>query len=135
MYNVFAEEFQWCEKQKELEGSKIRARVPESRGHPGHRRRDLTISGQLWIDPQEEDRSVEIYETEGSVPRRVPPDSKNGKVPQDSLEFSSSKLSPTSPSSAKETGTIHTLSTLSTLDGEDFNLTGTSIFLKNKHDT
>jgi hypothetical protein len=133
MYNVFAEDFQWCEKHKESDASKIRTRVPES---PGHRRRDLTISGKHWIDPQGIDRSVEIIEMEDSEPRRVTPDTKNGKVPQDSLELSSSKLSSTSPGSAKETnsGTIHTISTLSTVDGEQFILTGTSIFLKSKHD-
>jgi hypothetical protein len=134
MYNVFAEEFQWCEKHKELDASKIRTKVHES---PGHRRRDLTISGKHWIDPQGVDRTVEIIETEDSVPHHVTPVSTIGMAPQNSLEFSSSKLSSTSPDSAKEnsTATIHTIGTLSTFGGEDFNLTGTSIFLKNNHDT
>jgi len=53
---------------------------------------------------------------------------RNGKLPPDSLEFSSSRVS-SSPESLKENST-GTMSTLSTLDGEDVNFSGTSIVFK-----
>lgn len=137
MYNVFAKEFSWSTKPKQPERSR-RRKVGSDLSVPGHRRRDLTISGQHWIDPRGEG-GVEIYEVDDSgkrsVSRPTPQDPANDKIPQDFLEFSSSKVSSMSPSSLKETSTDTTSTLSSTFDGEDFNLTGTSIFLKNIHNT
>lgn len=135
VYNVFAKEFSWCTKPKEPEPS-TRRKVVSDLSVPGHRRRDLTISGQHWIDPRGEG-GVEIYKVDDSsthsMPRSTSQDPTNDKIIQDFLEFSSSKVSSMSPTSLKEMST-DTTSTLSTIfDGEDYNLTGTSIFLKNIH--
>lgn len=152
IYNIFAREFPWSTKPKEPEPPR-RRRVASDLSGKGHRRRDLTISGQLWIDPHGEggvedltisgqhwidpcgEGGVEIYDVEDSDRRRMSrptsQDPANDKITQDFLELPSSKVSSMSPSSLKERST-DSKSTLSTTF-ED--LTGTSIFLKNIHNT